>query len=114
MTLRIGALAGTALLALAGPTLSACGRVQALEQPAPLYGEKAKADYQAKKAAAEAAAKADKEEGEPEPLAPDTPGMDAPDRGPENLRANPAPGMRPAPNQPAPPGVLPDPYVRPQ
>ena len=28
--------------------LTACGRVGALDQPAPLYGEKAKADYQAR------------------------------------------------------------------
>lgn len=52
--------------------LTACGRVGALDQPAPLYGEKAKADYQARKAAAAAAAKAAKDEGQPAPLPPDT------------------------------------------
>ena len=36
-------------LALAG--LAACGKVGSLDQPAPLYGEKAKAEYQARRAA---------------------------------------------------------------
>ena len=103
-------LSAAALLAL-----TACGRVGALDQPAPLYGEKAKADYQAKAAAAAAAAKAAKDEGQPEPLAPDTP---APPTGPnaplDTLRAEPAPGMRPLPNAAPPLGALPDPYTRPQ
>ena len=47
--------------------LSACGSVGALEQPAPLFGEKAKADYQARKAADEAA-KAAKEEAQRQPV----------------------------------------------
>ena len=59
-------LSAAALLAL-----TACGRVGALDQPAPLYGEKAKADYQARKAAAEAAAKSARDEGPPAPLPPD-------------------------------------------
>jgi hypothetical protein len=94
--------------------LCACGKVGTLEQPAPLYGAKAKADYQAKKAAAAAAAKAGKDDGEPEPLAPDTPGLDPPNSGRATLRDQPAPGMRSLPNAPAPAGGLPDPYTRPQ
>jgi len=99
------------LLALA---LGACGRVGTLEQPAPLYGAKAKADYQARKAAAAEKAKADRDDGEPEPLAPDTPGLNAPSTGPDTLRDQPAPGMHSQPNAPPPPGGLPDPYTRPQ
>jgi predicted small lipoprotein YifL len=105
------------LLALgaAALVLAACGRVGPLDQPAPLYGAKAKADYRAKKEK-EAAAKAskNKDEDEPEPLAPDTPGPNNPGTIPDNLRTDPAPGMRPGPNAPPPPGVLPDPYNRPQ
>ena len=102
-------LSAAALLAL-----TACGRVGALEQPAPLYGEKAKAAYEAKKAADAAAAKAAKDEGQPEPLAPDTPAAAGPNAPLDTLRADPAPGMRPLPNAPAPQGALPDPYNHPQ
>ena len=108
------ALVAALFLIAALPTLGACGRVGALEQPAPLYGAKAKADYQAKKAAAAAAAKADKDADQPEPLAPDTPGLNAPSAGPDTLRDQPGPGMRSAPSAPAPAGVLPDPYNHPQ
>lgn len=41
--------AGVAALALA---LGGCGRVGALERPAPLFGERAKAEYRAEKEAA--------------------------------------------------------------
>ncbi len=61
-------------LVLAGSMmLCACGRVGMLEQPAPLYGAKAKADYAAKKAAEAEKVKTAKDSGEPEPLPPDTP-----------------------------------------
>ncbi len=66
-------------LALVGSmTLGACGRVGTLEQPAPLYGAKAKADYQRKKAAEAEKAKAAKDSGEPEPLPADAPPADSP------------------------------------
>jgi hypothetical protein len=100
-------------LGAAALVLAACGRVGPLDQPAPLYGAKAKADYRAKKAK-EAAAKTAKDADEPEPLAPDTPGPNNPGAVLDNLRTAPAPGMRPLPNAPPPPGVLPDPYNRPQ
>jgi hypothetical protein len=94
--------------------LTACGRVGALEQPAPLYGAKAKADYQAKKAAAAAAA-TKKDDGGPEPLAPDTPGAPDGSMSPQQtLRDQPGPGMRPLPNAPPAQGALPDPYNHPQ
>jgi hypothetical protein len=44
-----------------------CAKVGTLDRPAPLFGEKAKAEYRAKKQA-EAAAKATKPSNEPEPL----------------------------------------------
>jgi hypothetical protein len=94
--------------------LAGCGRVGMLEQPAPLYGAKAKAEYAARKARAAAAAKAAKDDGEPEALAPDTPGADQPIRGPQTMRAQPVPGMATPPNSPGPGGVLPDPFNRPQ
>ncbi len=49
-------------LVLASLAVSGCGKVGALEQPAPLYGEKAKAEYRARKAA-EAAAAQEKRDG---------------------------------------------------
>jgi hypothetical protein len=94
--------------------LAGCGRVGVLEQPAPLYGAKAKADYQARKAAAAAKAQTDKDDGKPEPLAPDTPGPDAPRGRPQTLRAQPIPGAASPPNAPGTGGVLPDPFNRPQ
>lgn len=101
---------GAVTLGAAALVLACCGRVGPLDQPAPLYGAKAKADYRAKKEAAKAA----KDQDEPEPLAPDTPGPNNPGAAPDNLRTDPAPGTRPPPNAPPPPGVLPDPYNRPQ
>jgi predicted small lipoprotein YifL len=69
MTRAIAILIIAAALALAG-----CGKVGVLEQPAPLWGEKAKADYAAQqKAAAEAKAKARQSgQSQPQPL-PQTP-----------------------------------------
>ena len=105
--LRVLGAVSTLLAALA---LSGCGKVGELEQPAPLWGAKAKADYQARKAA-EAAAKAEKkDEGEPEVL-PDVP-YD-PNADPSPQRGLPIPGALPAPNDPGPPGVLPDPFNHP-
>ena len=107
------ALALGLIFAAALATLGACGRGGPLDQPAPLYGAKAKADYQARKAAA-AAAKADKDDGEPEPLAPDTPGPNVPSSSIPTLRADPTPGMPALPNASGPGGVLPDPLTHPQ
>jgi hypothetical protein len=39
------------LLLLLAATTAGCGRVGALEQPAPLFGERARADYEAQQAA---------------------------------------------------------------
>lgn len=90
--------------------LAACGKVGALDQPAPLYGAKAKADYQARKAAEAAARATNKDSGEPEVLPDKT--YD-PNADPSPQRSLPIPGTNPAPNAPAPPGVLPDPFNHP-
>jgi cell division septation protein DedD len=90
--------------------LVACGKVGTLDQPAPLYGEKAKADYQARKAAEAAARAANKDSDEPEVL-PDR--VYDPNADPSPQRYLPIPGTNPAPNAPPPPGVLPDPFNNP-
>ena len=92
--------------------LTGCGKVGSLEQPAPLYGEKAKAAYQARKAAEAAAARDNKEPGEIEPLPADK--RYDPNADPGPARFQPVPGESTAPNAPGPPGVLPDPFNRPQ
>jgi hypothetical protein len=58
------------VLAAAALALTACAKVGTLDQPAPLFGAKAKAHWQAQKAA-EAAAKTPKPDDKtPEPLPP--------------------------------------------
>lgn len=106
------ALAGLSAAALI--MLCACGRVGALDQPAPLWGKKAQADYRARKAADAVKAKAGKDEDAPEPLDPSTPGPNEPGNDPGTLRQSPGTGMRALPGAPAAPGVLPDPYTRPR
>jgi len=100
------------LVAVGAFALGACGKVGTLDRPAPLFGEKAKAQYRADQAAAAARARTERQAGEPEALPPDT--------GPDSY-ANPAPartlpiqGMNPSPSGSPPPGVLPDPYANPQ
>lgn len=99
------------IMVLSGLLLAGCGKIGSLDQPAPLYGEKAKASYQARKAA-EAAAKAGKSDdgGEPEVL-PDV--KYDPNADPSPQRYLPIPGTNPAPNAPGPPGALPDPFNHP-
>jgi hypothetical protein len=101
--------ASVVLIAALG--LTACGKVGALDQPAPLYGEKAKAQYQAEQAAA-AAARAQKDNGPPDPINPDKTYNPYADPGPQ--RAQPIQGQNPSPSGGAAPGVLPDPFARPQ
>lgn len=99
------------LVALLALCLPACAKVGTLEQPAPLFGAKAKADYEAKKAAAAAEREKNKEAGDPEALPTDQP---APGQDPIPPRVAPAEGERPSPFGSAPPGVLPDPFNHPQ
>jgi hypothetical protein len=65
------------LTCAAALALTGCAKVGTLDRPAPLFGEKAKAQYRAQKAAA-AAAKARPAESEPEPLPPVPEGPDLP------------------------------------
>ncbi len=96
--------------ATAALMLAACGKVGTLDQPAPLYGAKAKAQYQARKAA-DAAAKAQKKDGGDPEVLPDV--TYDPNADPSPQRYLPIPGTNPAPNAPGPPGALPDPFNHP-
>jgi hypothetical protein len=88
--------------------------VGTLEKPAPLWGEKAKAKYQADKKAAAAAADAAKEDnGPPEPLPRDPRDTD-PNLGLTPPRAQPIPGQAQSPFGTPPAGALPDPFAHPQ
>lgn len=101
------------LLAVAGSCiLGGCGKVGTLDQPAPLFGEKAKARYQAQKAAAAAAARSRGDDDQIEALPGDKRYDPNADPGPS--RALPIPGAHATPNGAPPEGVLPDPYNHPQ
>jgi len=71
--------AATALLVLGAMTLGGCGRQGVLQQPAPLFGDQARADYAARQAAkaaqnpAQAGAKAKPAADEPDPDADNAP-----------------------------------------
>jgi hypothetical protein len=65
-------------LLLLAPTLGGCGKMGYLEQPAPLYGAKAKADWKARQAAEAAGRAPAPEQPLPEALAPPEPGAATP------------------------------------
>ena len=98
-------------IAASALVLTACGKIGTLEQPAPLYGEKAKADYRARKAAETAAAQTKKDDSQIETLPTDKRYDPNADPGPS--RYQPIPGAPTAPNAPGPQGVLPDPFNHP-
>jgi hypothetical protein len=112
-------LSGAAALAL-----SACGKQGDLEQPAPLWGAKAKAEYEARQRSAQQHPKAT----DASPTAASGQNAQAGSTSPTDVpaptdqasgtiqpaRTVPLPGAKPDPNASAPPGVLPDPYARPQ
>ena len=91
--------------------LGACGKVGALEQPAPLYGAKAKADYDARKQAVADKAQARRDQDQIERLPTEKP-YD-PNADPSPSRLVPVTGEPPAPNAPPSAGVLPDPINQP-
>lgn len=91
--------------------LAACGKVGVLDQPAPLYGAKAKADYNARKQAAATRAQARRDQDQIERLPTDKP-YD-PNADPSPSRLVPVTGEPPAPNAPPSAGVLPDPINQP-
>ncbi len=100
------------LTLLAAVAVTACGKIGPLDQPAPLYGDKAKAKYEAEKAAAAQATAGKNDAGAPESL-PGDPAYDV-NADPAPQRTLPIPGTNPSPNGPAPQGALPDPFNHPQ
>ena len=109
MTPRLALMAlFTASLVLAG-----CGREGALDQPAPLFGAKAKADYDAKKRAeADAKAKAAKKDNS-QPTTPDVPDPNHPPLT-QAPYATAIPGAGDSPFGTQPQGSLPSPGNGPQ
>ena len=100
-------LATLAVLAAAA-ALAGCGELGTLEQPAPMFGAQAKADYAAKKkaeAVARARAKADSDQ----PNTPDDPDIQPLNRAPY---ANPIPGAS-GPGGAPPEGAMPNPGTTP-
>lgn len=100
-TLGTTVLAGALAVALSG-----CGKQGQLERPAPLWGAK-RAQYEAEQRAAAAKARENNANNA-------TPGPDEPSSPVMPSRSAPMPGAKSDPNPSAPPGVLPDPYARPQ
>jgi hypothetical protein len=98
--MKIGALIGVALLAAGG--LAACGKTGELEQPAPLFGAQAKADYEAKQQADAEARAAKRAEPQPVPTDPTSQPLD------QAPYAQPIPGQ-PGPFNHQPQGALPSP-----
>ena len=99
------------IIAASALALTACGKVGSLDQPAPLYGERAKADYQARKAAEAAKVQDKKDDNEIEALPNDRRYDPNADPGPS--RFLPIPGESTPPNAPGPQGALPDPFNHP-
>jgi len=104
--------AAVILVSMSALALAACGKVGTLDQPAPLWGEKSKAKYETQQAATAAAKATQQDSGQPEAL-PDGKVYD-PHADPGPQRDQPIPGQDPSPNGVPPPGVLPDPFARPQ
>jgi hypothetical protein len=94
--------------------MAGCGKQGKLDQPAPLFGAKAQAEYKAEKEREIRQARANRR-GDNSVPDPAPPAMDA-GRDPalDPLRASPTPGAPPNPfNNSGPGGVLPDPYSNP-
>jgi hypothetical protein len=111
MTVRL-TLAALAGMALIGAGLSGCGKTGLLEQPAPLFGEQAKAQYAAQKKAeadAKARANAAKKAQSATPIVDDPNSQPAP-TGPYNP---PNPQHRSDPLAHGPQGALPNPGTSP-
>ncbi len=98
--LKIAALTGLVALSAAG--LSACGKTGQLEQPAPLFGAQAKADYDAKQQADAEARAAKRAQPDPTPTDPTSQPLD------QAPYAQPIPGQS-GPFSHGPQGALPSP-----
>jgi hypothetical protein len=98
-----------AICAAAG--LAGCAKVGTLDRPAPLFGDKAKAQYRAEEQAA-AKAKADEATRK---KAEDLPSDTGDNPVIPTLRNQPVEGAKPSPfGTPPPPGPMPDPFNNPQ
>ncbi len=97
--------------ALMAASLGSCGKQGGLERPGPLWGAKAKAEYEAQK---RRQADVKTNEAQSNQAVPDEgPGSD-PNVNPSPSRTQPIEGQRPNPFGVQQPGALPDPYARPQ
>jgi len=106
-------LVAIAAITLAGASLCACGKQGDLERPAPLWGAKARAEYEAQKRE-QADRKTNEAQGNQIETLPDEgPGSD-PYANPAPPRAQPIQGTPPSPDAPAQPGAMDDPYTRPR
>ena len=103
-------LAAAALLAA---PLGACGKQGDLERPAPLWGARAKAEYEAQKRA-QADVKTKEAQGNQIETLPDEGPGSNPFTNPAPPRTVPIPGQQQSPTMQGQPGALPDPYARPQ
>jgi len=104
-------LIGCAVVAAA--PLAACGKQGELERPAPMWGARARAEYEAQQRE-QADRKAREAQGNQIESLPDEGAGAVPNTNPAPPRTQPLPGARQDPFTPAPQGVLPDPYARPQ
>jgi hypothetical protein len=110
MIRRLMIVSGAALIALC---TSACGKQGDLERPAPMWGAKARAEYEAQKRQ-QADTKTREAQGNQIDTLPDEgPGSD-PYANPAPPRTQPIQGRQPSPLGEEQPGALPDPYARPQ
>jgi hypothetical protein len=109
MTIRIAICA----VSLAAMSLGACGKQGSLDRPAPLIGERAKAEYRAQRAAAARGA------GEASPNSSATsqtngdysqPSDGSKDPALKPMRSDPIPGASPSPFSSSTGGLLPDPF----
>jgi hypothetical protein len=94
--------------------LAACGKQGQLDRPAPLFGAKAKAEYEAQRRAA-ARASSDTPSGSSQTNGDYSQGADGGSKDPAlaPIRSNPIPGATPDPFGSRTEGVLPDPYADP-
>jgi hypothetical protein len=103
-------------LIISGLALAACGKQGELDRPAPLFGEKAKAQYEAeRRAAARAKTEPSDTAGSSQSIvnSPYPDGSGSTDPALQPSRSNPTLGEPPNPSGTRSGGVLPDPYANP-
>ena len=93
--------------------LAGCGKQGDLEQPAPMWGARNRAEYEAQRRH-QAEIKAREAQGDQIQTLPDEGPGSNPNTNPAPPRTVPLPGQSPRPSDASPPGAIPDPYQRPQ